>query len=95
MNIGKENRQHHKQMAEALAEAKSKARGEFAIKSNDLSRSAREILIRIGCLQEIIRGWYLLTSPEGSGSSTAWFEGHWVFLKHYLEERFGKDGYCL
>lgn len=82
-------------MAEALAEAKSKARGEFVIKSNDLSRSAREILIRIGCLQEIIRGWYLLTSPEGSGSSTAWFEGHWVFLKHYLEERFGKDGYCL
>ena len=81
-------------LAEALRAAKSAAKDSI-VRSSSIARKHREILIRENCLTEIIKGWYLLTSPAGGGDSTTWFEGIWVFLKHYLSERFGKNGFCL
>jgi hypothetical protein len=81
-------------LAEALKAAKSAAKDSI-VKSSSIDRKHREILIRENCLTEIIKGWYLLTSPAGGGDSTAWFEGIWAFLKHYLAERFGPNGFCL
>ncbi len=87
-------KQPHQLLADALTEAKKKSR-DHIVKSSDLGRYSRERLIKSDCLTEIIRGWYLLTSPGGAGGSTAWFEGFWAFLKHYLSDRFGVKGYCL
>jgi hypothetical protein len=48
-----------------------------------------------GYLQEICKGWYLLSRPvEKPGDSTVWYAAFWDFLSVYLEERFGAD-YCL
>ncbi|MDZ4662949.1 MAG: Fic family protein [Pseudomonadota bacterium] len=55
----------------------------------------REILMRAGCLTQVIRGWYLLTKPEASGTSTVWYVGFWPFIRQYLMKRFGKQEYCL
>lgn len=84
----------HQQLAEALALAK-KASRDSIIKTGDLEASARTLLLKAGCLLEIIKGWYLLTKPGSDGTSTAWFGGFWAFLSHYLSDRFGADGYCL
>jgi hypothetical protein len=37
----------------------------------------------------------MLITPASSGSSTAWFSMFWPFVRQYLAERFGKEGYCL
>jgi len=84
----------HKLLADALREAKAQSI-DHIIRSSNLKRYTRIRLKKAGCLSEIIRGWYLLTSPEGASGSTAWFGGFWAFLKQYLEERFGREGYCL
>jgi hypothetical protein len=81
-------------LAESLTAAKAAAR-DNVIKSTELQRGHRERLIKANCLTEVIRGWYLFTSPDGGNGSTAWYGGIWGFLKHYLDDRFGKGRYCL
>ncbi|MBI2337113.1 MAG: Fic family protein [Deltaproteobacteria bacterium] len=68
---------------------------EGVLKATDLGRKIKSRLSAAGCLIEILKGWYLLTSPGGRGGSTAWFGGFWPFIKYYLSDRFGKTGYCL
>lgn len=82
-------------LANALESAKSKS-SDGIIQSRQLTRLERERLIGAGCLTEVIKGWYLLTSPDAnSGGTTAWFGGFWSFIKKYLDERFGVNQYCL
>lgn len=81
-------------LAESLTAAKAVAR-DSVIKSVDLHRTHRECLIAANCLTEVLRGWYLLTSPDGGNGSTAWYERFWVFLRHYLDDRFGAGEYCV
>lgn len=81
-----------------LVEALSKARvvaQEGVIKHTSIKPTYLNVLKRAGYLSPVIRGWYLLTKPEASGSTTIWYVGFWPFLKLYLSERFGKQGYCL
>lgn len=85
----------NQQLAESLKIAKSMAK-DSVLQSNLLERTHRERLIKAGCLTEVIRGWYLLTSPDASnGGSTAWFGGFWAFTKRYMDERFGENEYCV
>lgn len=85
----------NQQLAESLKIAKSRAL-DGVLKANLLERAHKERLIKAGCLIEVIRGWYLLTSPEASNvGSTVWFSGFWSFAKHYLNERFGENEYCV
>jgi fido (protein-threonine AMPylation protein) len=84
----------HMLLAESLKAAKAVAKDSI-VKSVQLDRSHRERLVKAGCLTPIIRGWYLLTSPDAGSGSTPWFGGFWAFAKHYLDERFGKNEYCL
>jgi hypothetical protein len=81
-------------LAEALKSAGAAARNNI-LKTSALDRKHREILLREKYLSEIIQGWYLLTVPAGWGESTAWFGSFWDFLRHYLADRFGANGYCL
>ena len=70
-------------------------RNRVAIRSRDLSRTHRERLVKIGFLQEVIKGWYIPSSPdEAPGDSTAWYASFWDFCAAYLTERFGTE-WCL
>jgi hypothetical protein len=82
-----------KLLAESLKAAKKVAK-DGILKSSDLDKQYRVELVRTNWLTEIIRGWYLLTSPEGRGESTAWFGSFWAFTSRYLSDRFGKNGFC-
>ena len=84
----------NERIANALEEAREVS-DEGIILSERLSSKSREILINAGFLERIVRGWYMLVSPESSGSSTAWFSMYWQFLRQYLIQRFGQSGYCL
>lgn len=65
------------------------------VHSSEISRADREILLRTGWLQEIIRGWYMLVRPDiGTGDTSAWYSNFWDFTRIYLKHRFG-DEYCL
>jgi fido (protein-threonine AMPylation protein) len=83
-------------LAESLEAVQAlQARGVVAIRSRDLSRTPRERLCRSGFLQEVIKGWYILTRPdESEGESTAWYASFWPFCAAYLNHRFGTD-WCL
>ena len=81
-------------LADALAHARASARKEV-VKSASLRRGDRELLLKRGYLQEICKGWYLLTRPtQRPGESTAWYAAFWDFLAVYLDARFRND-YCL
>jgi hypothetical protein len=69
--------------------------GLVAIRSSDLTRTHRERLTKNGFLQEVIKGWYIPSRPDGaSGESTAWYASFWTFCATYLENLKGKD-WCL
>ncbi len=69
--------------------------GIVAIQSKMLERSDRERLLRHGFIQEVMRGWYILSNPgDLKGDSTAWYTSYWDFCAAYLTERLG-DQWCL
>lgn len=86
--------QQNEILAQALSEAKSKSKNSV-IRSEDLNRGTRERLTQAGYLEEVMRGWYLLTTPSGIGTTTLWFSSYWTFIGEYLMFRFGADDYCL
>lgn len=78
----------------AAKQAAARCRGNI-VRSSDLVRKDRELLIRKGWLREIFKGWYYLTRPDlADGDITAWFSNYWDFIRIYLEHRYGKN-YCL
>lgn len=63
-----------------------------AIRSDDLSRPQRELLMKQSFLQEVMKGWYIPARPDaGAGESTAWYTSYWGFCSAYLNKRFGED----
>lgn len=67
-------------------------RGIVAIRSSDLTRTDRQLLVKIGFLQPVMKGWYIPARPDGAGGeSTAWYASFWEFCAAYLNERFGKE----
>jgi len=85
--------QQNEMLAQALSTAKAQSKKEI-VKSGDLERGVRERLVQAGYLEEVMRGWYLLTTPTGKGTTTLWFSSFWAFIEQYLKDRFGDD-YCL
>lgn len=86
-----------KEIAAALTRIKkiTKANGGNIVRSQQMVRKDRELLVRTKWLQEIIKGWYLLVKPDiSSGDSSAWYASFWDFLRIYLDYRF-EDNYCL
>jgi hypothetical protein len=81
-------------LADALERVRAQATREV-VKATGLRRTDRELLLRLGYLQEICKGWHLLTRPgQKPGESTAWYASFWDFIAVYLADRFGRD-YCL
>lgn len=78
---------------EALKELQDS--GMVAVRSTDLSRTHRERLQINGFLQEVMKGWYVPSSPEEPrDESTGWYASFWNFCAAYLEKRFSKQ-WCL
>jgi hypothetical protein len=69
--------------------------GVVAIKSDALSRTHRERLLKTGFLEEVHKGWYVAVSPEAiKGDSTAWYSNYWAFCAQFLNDRLGKN-WCI
>lgn len=69
--------------------------GISAIRSAQLTRTHRERLLKNGFIREVMKGWYIPSSPEeSSGESTAWYTSFWGFVAGYLNDRFGAQ-WCL
>ena len=67
-------------------------RGIVAIKSSDLTRAHRQLLLKSGFLQPVMKGWYIPARPDGdSGESAAWYASFWDFCATYLNDRFGTE----
>jgi len=65
------------------------------VRSDELSRTHRTRLIENGFLLEVMRGWYIATSPsDRPGDTTSWYASYWDFVSRYLTDRFG-DEWCL
>ncbi len=81
-------------LADSLQKAKEASKN-GVVRSKNIDRGVRERLVKAHFLTEVIRGWYLLTSPTGAGTTILWYSNYWEFIKQYLTDRFGEDGYCL
>ena len=70
--------------------------GILAIKSSrDLRESDRTSLLKAGYIQQVIKGWYVATSPDvRPGDTTPWYSTFWGFCAQYFEEKYG-DGWSL
>jgi len=65
------------------------------VRSSDLTRTHRERLVSAGFLNEVVKGWLVVSTPGAQdGDSTAWYANFWRFVSRYLSDRFGDD-YCL
>lgn len=80
-------------LVEQLHEAKGVA-SHSVIRSHNLKRNTRESLTKAGFLSPVIKGWFLLSTPAGVGTTTLWYSQYWNFVREYLKERFGQN-YCL
>ena len=86
--------QGNSQLAAALERVRRAAQ-DAIIQTDDITRADREILQAKGWLQEIIRGWYLLVTPDAKpGDTVLWHSSFWPFVAAYLRSRF-KKRYCL
>jgi len=69
--------------------------GLTVVRSGDISRTHLERLIKNGYLQEVMRGWYISSRPDGRiGDSTNWYTSFWFFVTAYANARFGPE-WCL
>ncbi|WP_082143996.1 Fic family protein [Nitratireductor soli] len=69
--------------------------GAVAIRSDSLTRTHRERLLKNGFLQEVMKGWYIPSSPnDRDGDTTPWYASFWDFCATYLRERFGTT-WCI
>jgi len=66
-----------------------------AIRSTNMTRTHRERLLKNGFIKEVMKGWYISSSPdEAPGESTTWYTSFWGFCADYLNARFQSE-WCL
>jgi hypothetical protein len=69
--------------------------GIIAIRTNNMTRTHRERLLKNGFIKGVMKGWYISSRPdEPTGESTAWYASFWGFCSDYLNSRF-VDKWCL
>lgn len=63
-----------------------------AVRSSDLGRTHRDRLLAQGCLQQVMKGWYVDSRLNAApGEATAWYASFWEFCANYLNRRFGRE----
>jgi hypothetical protein len=85
----------NERLAGALDELRSLQQGGARVfASRQLTRAARERLVKHGFLREVMKGWLISASPtESPGDTTPWFASFWEFCRRYCDERFGESWY--
>lgn len=69
--------------------------GIVAIRTDNITRTHRERLLRNGFIKKVIKGWYIPSRlDEPAGESTAWYASFWGFCSDYLNARFDNN-WCL
>jgi len=82
------------QLGDALARVHKSAHDQV-VRSEDMSRADRELLLRHEWLQPILRGWYLMVRPDTrQGDSSPWYANFWNFIRLYFLSSYGNK-YCL
>ena len=78
-------------LADVLQELHSlQEKGLVAIKSTEINRVNRELLVKTGYLKEVSKGWYTPSRPdERPGDSSSWYSSYWEFCGRFLEEKYG------
>ena len=62
--------------------------------TGDLGEENVKRLLAIGCLKEVLDGWYIIRfTPEDCGPAD-WCRAYWHFIVAYLNDKFGED-WCL
>jgi Fic/DOC family len=66
--------------------------GRRVFQSRELTRLHRQRLLQNGFIQEVIKGWFISSSPNArAGDSTPWYASFWEFCARYCHVRFGKQ----
>jgi len=80
-----------RRLATALVELKQlQDARQSVLRTDDLGRVSREVLLENGWLQPIISGWYMCSKPgTEDGETTAWNAHVREFLSRYATHRFG------
>ena len=83
-------------LAQALESLRAiQTKGLTAIRTNDLSRTHRELLLRNGFIERVMKGWYISSHPHDlPGDTTPWFSAFWGFCADYANARHGNE-WCL
>lgn len=83
----------NEKLAESLAVLQELQKGGRRVfRSDDLSRTHRERLLRNGFLQEVMKGWVISSSPSvRARDSTPWYASFWEFCGRYCNDRFGEE----
>jgi len=65
-----------------------------AIKTDQISRTHRERLVKNNFLTKVTKKWFIINNPnQKKGDTTGWYTSFWEFCRSYLEERYGKEYY--
>ena len=88
----KQKTTNSKQLFEALKSLKKlQKKSPRVIAAKDLEESNRQLLLKMGFIRPVIKGWYFCSNPsDQEGDSTAWYANYWVFLAGYLAKRFNR-----
>jgi fido (protein-threonine AMPylation protein) len=80
----------NEKLAESLAALQTLQKaGRRVFRSQELSRTHRERLLRNGFLREVMKGWLMSSSPSArAGDSTPWYASFWEFCASYCHDRF-------
>jgi len=82
----------NQKLAAALEKLRQlQADGSRVFASAQLTRTARERLLKHGFLQEVMRGWLISSSPTVQpGDTTPWFASLWEFCRRYCDDLFAQ-----
>lgn len=62
--------------------------------SSILGASNTRQLVQNGFLEQVLKGWYIPSSPAHAGTTVTWYASYWAFVAAYCNSRFGND-WCL
>lgn len=66
--------------------------GRRVFRTGDFQPEDRRRLLNMGYLDEVLRGWFIISSPANRKSdTTAWHASYWQFIAGYFNDRFGAD----
>ncbi len=74
---------------QALKELQDKDNSLVIYGTTQLSRTHRDRLKMNGWLQEVLKGWYIVSKPGEEGDTTVWYSSFWNFIKAYCNRKYG------